>query len=299
MSTSINTSSGNPIVDQLGKIELTGNIIPEAWYKTIVNNKNHVNCMAMLILADIVYWYKPVEIRDESGLHVRYAKRFKDKDYLQRSYEQLCDKFNISKKQARDCIVMLEELGVIKRHLRTINTPSGKTPNVLYIELIPSRLCELTFPDNNNNGSSSDDSECVDTSLQICRDLPTKKETHVSEKVDTNTENTTEISTEITTTDADVVAAHALLYPFRLTDQDINSILKAARNNLSRIEQAISLLHKQHNPITNIAGWLISALTKNYSIPNSLNTTGELLSCDEDSLRLIEQLYLNEVASTT
>ncbi len=32
-------SAGNKIVDEVGKLNFTGNIIPEAWYKTIIKAK--------------------------------------------------------------------------------------------------------------------------------------------------------------------------------------------------------------------------------------------------------------------
>ena len=37
MTNSIIVSTGNPIVDAVGKMNLTGNIIPESWYHTIIN----------------------------------------------------------------------------------------------------------------------------------------------------------------------------------------------------------------------------------------------------------------------
>ena len=51
--------TGNPIVDEIATLNLSGNIIPESWYHTIVNDKGKVNCLAIHILADIVYWYRP------------------------------------------------------------------------------------------------------------------------------------------------------------------------------------------------------------------------------------------------
>ena len=162
--------TGNDIVDEVGTLNFTGNIIPESWYTTIVSKTGKTNSLAILILSDIVYWYRPSEIRNESGLSVHYEKRFRE-DLLQRSYEQLCTKFNITKKQARDCIVFLEELGVIKRHFRKIESPNGPLPNVMYLELIPSVLKQLTFPHENKGIYKN-----VDTSLQSDSDVPTNAE---------------------------------------------------------------------------------------------------------------------------
>ena len=67
----------------------SGNIIPTTWYKTIVrgNQKPYLN--AIIILSDVVYWYRPTEVRDEqSGQVEGFKKKFRN-DLLQRSYQQI------------------------------------------------------------------------------------------------------------------------------------------------------------------------------------------------------------------
>ena len=49
-------TTGNEAVDAVGRMNLTGNVIPESWYLTITNDKGKVNPLAILILSDIVYW---------------------------------------------------------------------------------------------------------------------------------------------------------------------------------------------------------------------------------------------------
>ena len=115
-----------------------------------------VNLLAINILADIVYWYRPMEIRDEMTGDVTWKKKFADDDYLQRNYSKICEKYNVSTKQAREALIVLETLGVVKRHFRTIETEMGKCPNVMYIELIPEALYKLTYPEpTDENGKTS------------------------------------------------------------------------------------------------------------------------------------------------
>ena len=45
--------------------QFTGNVIPAAWYRTIPEIMGKPNLTAIIILSDVVYWYRPVEIRDE------------------------------------------------------------------------------------------------------------------------------------------------------------------------------------------------------------------------------------------
>ena len=61
----IKLKTGNKIVDKVGEMNISGNIIPEAWYHTVNNKNGKPNALAILILADIVNWYRPTEHRDE------------------------------------------------------------------------------------------------------------------------------------------------------------------------------------------------------------------------------------------
>ena len=266
MNHTIVIKTGNPIVDEIGTLNISGNVIPEAWYHTITNENGKVNCLAIHILADIVYWYRPTEHRDESTLSVTYTKKFHDDDYLQRSYDQLMQKFNISKKQAYDAVVALEKLGVIKRHFKTIYTSNLPLANVMFIELIPKVLKSLTFP-----GIYEGTYKNVDTPLQNCKELSTKTEIPTCENIgtytNTTTENTTNISTSTTepTVPASVVdEAKNLLSDLGLSEKEMLSILKASGNDISKCKTAKNILCQQTQKIQNVAGWLIRAVTENY-----------------------------------
>ena len=152
-------STGNVIVDENARLNISGNIIPQAWYRTVVRESGKPNLTAIVILADIVYWYKPAEIRDEStGQVVALKKKFKA-DLLQRSYQQISEQFGISKKEATNAIIFLEKLGVVKRVFRTITINGLVINNVLYLELIVSRLRGLTYPDEKPDLSVSSEGE--------------------------------------------------------------------------------------------------------------------------------------------
>lgn len=128
-------TTGNKTVDRMSRINITGNIIPAAWYKTIRKSTGKPYLNAIVILSDIVYWYRAAEIRDEgSGQLIGFRKRFHS-DLLQRSYQQLADQFGISKRDANNAIVELEKLGVIKRVFRTLCINGQQVPNVLFLDL--------------------------------------------------------------------------------------------------------------------------------------------------------------------
>ncbi len=266
----VNLNTGNHIVDEVGKLHFTGNIIPETWYQTIVNEKGKLNTIAVLILSDIVYWYRPTEIRDEHTLSVSYQKKF-SADLLQRSYEQLCNKFNISKKQARDALIILENLNVIKRHLRTVNTPNGALGNVMFIELLIDGLIKVTYPEEGaiykNVNRYSPNSE----------ELITKCDSPVCEKVKTNTKNTTQITTEISTTTSkdqkaystDVVAnAKEILSGLSITEKDALTLLRTCDGDLNKLRIAKEVLDNYKEPVANAVGFLIKAIQNNYHLLN-------------------------------
>lgn len=161
-------STGNAIVDENARLNISGNIIPQAWYRTVARESRKPNLTAIVILADIVYWYKPTEIRDEStGQVVALKKKFKA-DLLQRSYQQISEQFGISKKEATNAIIFLEKLGVVKRVFRTININGLVINNVLYLELIVSRLRELTYPEEKSDFSASSEGERFEGTDTAC-----------------------------------------------------------------------------------------------------------------------------------
>ena len=151
-------STGNTIVDENAKLNISGNVIPQSWYRTIVRDSGKPHLTAIIILADIVYWYKPTEIRDEgTGQVIAVKKKFKA-DLLQRSYQQISEQFGISKKEATNAIIFLEKLGVVRRVFRTVNINGLVVNNVLFLELIVNRLWQLTYPEDSCKDPPSSES---------------------------------------------------------------------------------------------------------------------------------------------
>ena len=141
-------TTGNQTVDELGQLNISGNITPQIWYKTILTEAGKPYYLAISILSDIVYWYRPTEVRDEASGHVvGWKKRFRD-DLLQRNYEKFAEMYGESKKTIVRAIVTLENMGIIKRVFRTIELQGGIVlNNVLYIDLDVSALYAITYPE--------------------------------------------------------------------------------------------------------------------------------------------------------
>ena len=139
--------TGSPTVDRMCRLQFTGNVIPSSWYHTIKKETGKPNLNAIIILAVIVYWYRPVEIRDEAtGQLCGFKKKFQA-DILQRNYQQIAELFGISKRDATNAIVELEKLGVVRRVFRTVSIKGQLYSNVMFLDLDVDELIQLTYPD--------------------------------------------------------------------------------------------------------------------------------------------------------
>lgn len=141
-------TSGNSVVDAMGSLNITGNVIPTIWYKTVLKENGKPYLLAIAILADIVYWYRPMEMRNQAtGQILGWKKKFSG-DILRQSYQYYADLFGESKKTVKAAIDRLEELCVVRREFRTVSYGEGLiSNNVMYLELIPGQLYQLTYPE--------------------------------------------------------------------------------------------------------------------------------------------------------
>ena len=140
-------SSGNAVVDELGTWSFVGNIIVPEWYRTLRKDTGRSYLLASNILADIVYWYRPTEIRDEETGYVRgWKKKFRG-EQLQKSYEQYAEYIGQPKRSVKEAIDYLVSEGIVLREFRDIRYEGGLMHNVMFLSVVPRRLMEVTFPE--------------------------------------------------------------------------------------------------------------------------------------------------------
>ncbi len=139
------TSTPTGSVMAIGRINFTGNVIPANWWRHVTLPSGKPDSTAIVLLSDIVYWYRPAEVRDEqTGAITGYRKRFHG-DKLQRSYQAFADQFGFSKRETTDALKRLRDAGLITLDLRTIQTQTGMMlSNVLFVEPIAERVNEIT-----------------------------------------------------------------------------------------------------------------------------------------------------------
>lgn len=142
----MNTYIATPEVMAIGEIHLEGNVIPHAWYQNITLPNGRPDVESIILLSEIVYWYRPTYVRDEeSGLVTQVNRKFKG-DALQKSKKDLADQFGFTERKVKESLANLEKLGLITRDYRTVETLKGiKASNILYIKVHPEKIKEASF----------------------------------------------------------------------------------------------------------------------------------------------------------
>ena len=145
----------NPVTRQLISDHsfLIGNVTPVSWYQYIrtaptpTKNNGSPDMVAVAILSDIMYWYRPTEIRDEStGQVIDYRTKFAA-NKLQKRYQAYADMLGVSKAKVKLSFDLLVKLGLITREFRTISTQSlGPISNVMFIEPVMSGVIKISVP---------------------------------------------------------------------------------------------------------------------------------------------------------
>ena len=145
------------VVGAFAQLRLTGNITPPSWFKTITfrtKRGTYPDLLAINLLADLVYWHRPKEVRNEqTGQLIALDKKFKGAK-LQRNPKQIASMFGCSEAQARGAIDHLEARHLVKKDYE--HSKSGRKnwqmfltplPDVvrLYSHCEPESTCRFDF----------------------------------------------------------------------------------------------------------------------------------------------------------
>ncbi|HFF3742149.1 DNA replication protein DnaD [Bacillus cereus] len=178
---------------KVARINLQGNTLDQGWFKylTLENGKPYM--VAITILSEIFYWYKPTEIKDERTNEIQYKQKFKA-DKLQKSYQQLADSFGFTKRQVLEACKYLVKRELIAIEFRTIIVNGKRHNNVMYVEPIVESIEKISILYQDPITSESDTLPHYNE-----RGSGIKTEEAPTLKRGTNTKITTENTTENTT----------------------------------------------------------------------------------------------------
>jgi DnaD/phage-associated family protein len=164
--------SGCTVVDQVGEMKIEGNLVPHLWYKNITFSSGKAHFVAITLLADILYWYRPTLVRDENGYVIGTRTKFKG-DMLQKSYQAFADTYGFTKRQVKEAIDFLVDNHLLIREFRTITTASIVLSNVMYLQPVAGNVQRMI-------GERCHVSELI----CICPDDTPKRTTTASSKKD-------------------------------------------------------------------------------------------------------------------
>jgi hypothetical protein len=137
------------IVRAVGEISFVGNVIPHSWYRHLVRPNGKPYVVAIILLAEVVYWYRPELVKDEaSGRLVGIRKKFQGDKY-RTSYPDLAERFGFGRDQVIDAVEYLETFGVLTKEVRERVVVYGQLKgNVLFLEPVPTVLERISaLPD--------------------------------------------------------------------------------------------------------------------------------------------------------
>ena len=137
------------VMKMKNEVNLTGNVVPVSWFENLTFDNGKPQTSAIMILADICYWFRPTEVRDEaSGKLLGYEQKFKA-DKLQKQYKGYVELFGFGKDEVKNAIKFLEKENLIKREFRNIVVQGLHLSNVMFIDLNVDRVKEITYLNNN------------------------------------------------------------------------------------------------------------------------------------------------------
>lgn len=129
-----------------------GNIIPDEWYIKFTNGRGSPDLPLISILSEIVYWYRPKEIRDPITGQISYVPKFPE-DIWQTSYAHFERKFGFNREKIRKVLVKLETMGIITRIFRNVTLRGQEYNNRLFIDLHKDSL-QLSESKNQDSSNS-------------------------------------------------------------------------------------------------------------------------------------------------
>ncbi len=140
-----------PVVAAIGRLNITGNVTPHVWYRRseFRSEANRPDRNMITAVADILYWYRPSEVRDEErgGLVVGYERKFQ-REMLQYNYERRAAVFGMSEREMREACNRAQKAGLIRIEYRTERVQGRLLHNVVYVEPIPEAIAvTLQGPD--------------------------------------------------------------------------------------------------------------------------------------------------------
>src|SRR5688500_59056 len=141
------------VVEETSRLQLVGPLLDRAWFGAHIlrfpNGKPNMN--AIIILGDIVSWYRAAHDVDEASGKVIRRRRFADTK-LSIHLESYGERFGLSREQTKDALKFLKDAGLITKEQKAALVDGVPHPNTIYVEPVVEVLREISLkavsPDN-------------------------------------------------------------------------------------------------------------------------------------------------------
>ena len=151
-------------VEEFALIHITGDIVPVEFFQKIQFPKSgKPDLLAILILSDLLYWYRPIRPRNEhTGKLLPWRQKFFGQ-VLRRDYSYFVEKFGATARQCRDACARLKNLDLIEIQI----TPTSSGGSLLGFRPKSDRiLALLALSDSRSNVSRKK----ADSRLNVSRE---------------------------------------------------------------------------------------------------------------------------------
>lgn len=100
-------------VEQYGFLHISGDVVPPEFFQAIKFDSGKPDLLSVLILSNLLYWYRPVKPRDErTDRATAWRQKFQG-EMLSRTYQEWADIYGATERQARDACHRLQARGLI------------------------------------------------------------------------------------------------------------------------------------------------------------------------------------------
>ncbi len=128
----------NKVCKDVAGLSVSGNKVPMHWFKSMTYKTNKgtekAHILAILILADIIYWYTPTKVDSKQKFRA---------DKLQKSYREYAEIFGSTRISIKRAIDYLVHYPLISREFRDIKVTNKRLSNVMYLEPIVNEIKKI------------------------------------------------------------------------------------------------------------------------------------------------------------
>ncbi len=136
------------VAEAVSQMRLEGNIHPTSWFHEprLKFPGGKTNLAAIVILADVMGWYRILEIRDERTGKTIERRQLFEADKLQKNYSDYAAELGLTKRTLQDALKFLARQNFITLEYRTVDTRFGRLPNIVFIEPVVEEVAKITHP---------------------------------------------------------------------------------------------------------------------------------------------------------